>query len=104
MKGERKGKFEHESIELKGNDRSQLLQNIIVYYAQLAKNNKEDFEKLIRTTCLDKCISFKLGLKLNPDNPNPKAVIRIQEKMLFKKEEEGKRQIASSMKDIFEGE
>lgn len=30
------------------------------------------------------CMSYKAGLKYNPSNPNPKAMTRIQEKMLFK--------------------
>ena len=29
-------------------------------------------------------MSYKAGLKYNPSNPNPKAMMRIQEKMLFK--------------------
>lgn len=32
-------------------------------------------------------IQTKIGLKLNPDNPNAKAIIRIKEKMLFGKQE-----------------
>lgn len=47
-------------------------------YALIAKKQKDNFEVLIRQTCLKKCISFKVGLKLNPDNPNPKAMLRIQ--------------------------
>lgn len=30
-------------------------------------------------------IQIKTGLKLNPDKPNKKAIIRIKEKMLFGK-------------------
>jgi hypothetical protein len=42
------------------------------------------FETLVKSTCLEDSLTFKLGLKYNVDNPNPKAITRIIEKMLFK--------------------
>jgi hypothetical protein len=39
---------------------------------------------LVKKTCLEDCLSVKWGLKYNNDKPNPKAIIRIAEKILFK--------------------
>ena len=41
----------------------------------------------MREACLSLAIQTKVGLKLNPNSPNNKAVIRIKEKMLFGKSE-----------------
>jgi len=46
--------------------------------------NKPLLEVLVKNTCLDTCLFFKLGLKFNTSNPNPKSLMRIIEKMLFK--------------------
>jgi molybdenum-dependent DNA-binding transcriptional regulator ModE len=58
------------------------------------------FETLVKSTCLEDSLTFKLGLKYNVDNPNPKAITRIIEKMLFKKETgggEGEKQAARDL-------
>ncbi len=55
-------------------------------YAIIASNNKDIFEQLVKKTCLEKCVHFKIGLKYNPENPNVKSLTRIKEKMFFKKE------------------
>ena len=52
----------------------------------MAKRSRDDFEELIREACFKLAIQTKVGLKLNPDNPNKKAMIRIKEKMLFPKD------------------
>jgi hypothetical protein len=50
----------------------------------LADVYKNVLENLIEKTCLSKCLAFKVGLKYNPKNPNPKALVRIQEKTILK--------------------
>jgi hypothetical protein len=44
----------------------------------------KDFEELVREACMNLAIQNKIGLKINPENPSKKAMIRIKEKMLFK--------------------
>lgn len=62
------------------------MEQIITKYARIAQENKGAFEELVKTTCLQKGLSFKIGLKYYPDKPNPKALTRIKEKMFFGKE------------------
>ena len=52
----------------------------------MAKRNRDDFEELIREACFKLAVQTKVGLKLSPDSPNKKAMIRIKEKMLFGKQ------------------
>ena len=56
-----------------------------MHNAAIAKRTRDTFEELIRETCFKLAIQTKVGLKLNPDKPNKKAMIRIKEKMLFGK-------------------
>ena len=49
-------------------------------------------------------IQTKVGLKLDPDNPNGKAMIRIKEKMLFGKEKEMKKSPKDTIKETIENE
>ena len=53
----------------------------------MAERSREHFEHLIQKACLKHCLSYKAGLKYSPNNPNTKAMTRIQEKMLFKGKE-----------------
>ena len=57
---------------------------VILGYAVLANSSRADFEDLIISTCISRSVMVKTGLKLNPDKPNEKSLLRIQEKMLFK--------------------
>ena len=54
-------------------------------YANKANKNKNDLEELVREACLTHAIQTKINLKLYPDSPNDKAMLRIKEKMLFEK-------------------
>lgn len=47
-------------------------------YAKIAQKNKGLFENLVKSTCLQRCAYFKIGLKYNPDRPNKKALTRIK--------------------------
>jgi hypothetical protein len=40
---------------------------------------------------------MKTGVKLDPDRPNPKAIVRIKEKMLFSKDASGKKDIKDTI-------
>ena len=40
-----------------------------------------------------RCITYKSGLKLNPREPNEKAIIRIQEKMFFQDDKKKKKDV-----------
>lgn len=78
-------KFSHQPREFTDKESKQTqLENIIKEYATIAKKNKNDFEDLIQETCFSLAIQTKVGLKLYPDKPSEKAIIRIKEKMLFK--------------------
>lgn len=52
--------------------------------AKIAQKHRNSFEHLVINACLNRCIASKTGLKYNPNNPNEKAEMRIQEKMFFK--------------------
>ena len=57
---------------------------VIIEYSLIANNSRGDFEDLIISTCVSRSVMVKAGLKLNPNKPNEKSLLRIQEKMLFK--------------------
>ena len=52
---------------------------------------------------MERCLSYKVGLKYYPNNPNAKAMMRIQEKMLFQGKE-FKREAKSTIKEVLESE
>ena len=81
---EMKGHFKHEPQTFTSDNKSKELDEIITEKARVAESNREHFEHLIKKACLKHCLSYKAGLKYSPNNPNPKALTRIQEKMLFK--------------------
>jgi hypothetical protein len=60
------------------------LEDIIIENAKIAYKNKADFERIIKEACIKRAVAFKIGLKYYPEHPNPKAIIRIFEKLLFK--------------------
>ena len=86
----KKQQFPFKNHKLEPNQKQQQLEAIIKYHARVAKECKPLFENLIKCTCLEDCLSFKLGLKYNADSPNPKAITRIIEKMLFKNDKQEK--------------
>ena len=45
------------------------MDEIITHYAKVAQGNKGEFEELVKATCLQKGLFFKIGLKYYPDNP-----------------------------------
>ena len=79
-----KGQFSHQPQKLTLSNKSEELEAIIIEKARNAQKNREHFEDLVQKACLKHCLSYKAGLKYSPNNPNPKAMTRIQEKMLFK--------------------
>jgi hypothetical protein len=76
------------------------LENIIIENAQIAYKNKADFEKIVKQVCLKRAVAFKIGLKYYPDHPNPKAIIRIFEKLLFKNAGERKQTKAKKIAEV----
>ena len=83
---EHKGEFNFTPSKLNHTeDKQAQLERIILNNASVAKKNRDDFEELIREACFKLAIQTKVGLKLSPNNPNQKAMIRIKEKMLFPK-------------------
>ena len=99
-----KSKFVNPIEKLPSQMKQEQLEEIILKYARIASKNRDDFEELIRGTCFELAIQTKVGLKLYPDNPNPKASIRIKEKMLFKKNAEVKKQMKGTIKETLESE
>ena len=71
--------------------------------ARVAERNREHFENLVQKACLKHCLSYKAGLKYSPNNPNPKAMTRIQEKMLFKGKDI-KREKKDTIEEVLESE
>lgn len=71
-------KFNHRTVPLEDSNKLKKLLEIIHQNANLADNYKNKLQNLIEKTCLSRCLAFKVGLKYNPKNPNPKALIRIQ--------------------------
>ena len=72
--------------------------------AYVAKRNRDNFEELIRQACFKHAIQTKVGLKLNPDHPNKKAMIRIKEKMLFGKAQNLEKKAKGTIQDTIESE
>ena len=77
-------KFTHSPQKLTSSNKKAQLEKIILEKAEIADKYRENFEDIIKNACLKHCLSYKAGLKYNPNNPNTKAMTRIQEKMLFK--------------------
>ena len=87
LKLQYKDEFVHKPSKLENtHDKQAQLERIILHNASLAEKSLNDFEELIREACFKLAIQAKTGLKLNPKNPNKKAMIRIKEKMLFPKD------------------
>ena len=78
IKGSNKGEFRLKPHQLAATDKVGQLQSIILNYTTVASSFCPDCEELIRSTCLPWCVSFKVGLKLSPDHPNSKSLLRIQ--------------------------
>ena len=70
----------------------------------MAKRSRDDFEELIREACFKLAIQTKVGLKLNPDNPNKKAMIRIKEKMLFGKQDKREKSAKETIQATIDNE
>ena len=107
MKAENKGHFEHEPFKFEGlGSRKQQLRKLIVQMAGVAKRAQDDFDELVFRTCLKKAVRLTTNLKLQPDRPNEKAVLRIQEKLLFKKKSYNRPEVdpAKPMEDILQEE
>ena len=75
-----------------------------MHNANVAKRNRDNFEELIRQACFKHAIQTKVGLKLNPDHPNKKAMIRIKEKMLFGKVQNLEKKAKNTIQDTIESE
>ena len=73
-------------------------------YARIAQSNKGAFEELVKATCLQKGLYFKVGLKYYPDDPNPKALTRIKEKMFFGKKESSQKDLRGTVEQVLERE
>ena len=67
------------------------MRNCILHYAQVAADLQPKFERMMSQTCLRLAVSTLAGLKLNPNNPNEKALLRIQEKIFFRGEQAGEK-------------
>ena len=85
-------------------DKQSQLEIIILQNASVAKKNRGDFEELIREACSKLAIRTNVNLKLNPDNPNEKAMNRIKEKMLFGKKEVRKKNAKETISATIENE
>ena len=70
----------------------------------MAKRSRDDFEELIREACFKLAVQTKVGLKLNPDSPNQKAMIRIKEKMLFGKQEKREKKARETIQATIDNE
>lgn len=90
--------------KLNPQNKQKQVEDIITSYAKIASNNKGLFEELIKATCFQRCVSFKIGLKYNPNNPNKKALTRIKEKMFFSKDGTNKREMKGAILDVLEKE
>ena len=98
-------KFAHQPSKLSSSgDKQAQLEEIILQNAYTAKRSRDDFEELIREACFKHAIQTKVGLKLNPDSPNKKAMIRIKEKMLFGKAEKMEKKAKGTIQETIESE
>jgi hypothetical protein len=79
IKKNEKNDFKHAPSQLdKSLNKLEQFIDIIIGYAEISKNCRSDFEDLIINTCISNSVMVKTGLKLNPNNPNQKSLLRIQ--------------------------
>ena len=76
------------------------MEDIIIDNAKIAYKSKYDFERIIKEACIKRAVAFKIGLKYYPDHPNPKAIMRIFEKLLFKNSGERKPTKAKKIAEV----
>lgn len=100
----KKVEFSHGAVPLAPEAKQKQVEELIIKYAMTAQTNKGMLEELVKTTCLKRCINYKIGLKYNPDSPNKKALTRIKEKMFFAKEEAAKSVVSGSVREVLQRE